>query len=185
MSEPWDDKAQARALWRRWNMGDELTGGQVARSMPPDELTLAAFADGHLDNAADDEVAAFLTDHPELADDVALARRLSDGEAGKIAADPALASVIARACALVPDADDRVIAFRPAPRRVESNWQFAARWSALAASFAMVSYLGFALGSDASSSLAALNQSGTVVLSDEVLDPPTGFLGGLGELSGT
>jgi anti-sigma factor RsiW len=185
MSEPWDDKAHSHALWRRWNMGDELMGGQAARRMPPDELTLAAFAEGRLDAAANDEVAGFLTDHPELADDVAVARRLSDGEGGKIAADPALASVIARACALVPGADDRVIAFRPAPRRVESNWQFAARWSALAASFAMVSYLGFALGSDALSSLAALDRSVTVALSDEVLDPPTGFLGGLGELSGT
>jgi hypothetical protein len=60
------------------------------------------------------------------------------------------------------------------------------RWGALAASFAMVSYLGFALGSDASYSLASLDQSVSVVgIGDEVLDPPTGFLGALGEMSGT
>jgi anti-sigma factor RsiW len=186
MSEPWENKALSRALWRRWTMGEERTDAGAAGGIPVDELTLAAYAEGRLDAADDDEIAAFLGHHPELADDVAVARQLTAGDVAGGAADPELASVIARACALVPATDDRVIAFRPAvTRRVESNWTFAARWTALAASFAMVSYLGFALGSDASYSLAALDQSASVAVGDEVLDPPTGFLGALGELSGT
>jgi anti-sigma factor RsiW len=182
MSEPWENKAHSRALWQRWTMGEEQTGAGAASGVPLDELTLAAYAEGRLDAADDDEVAAFLGHHPELADDVAVARQFASGEPTQID-DPELASVIARAGALVPATDDRVIAFRPAPRRAEPTWRFAVRWGALAASFAMVSYLGFALGSDASYSLAALDPS--VGLADEVLDPPTGFLGGLSELSGT
>ena len=187
MSEPWENKTLSRALWRRWTMGEKRTDGGAPGEMPVDELTLAAYAEGRLDAADDDEVAAFLGQHPELADDVATARQLAAGDVTGSASDPELASVIARASALVPATDDRIIAFRPmtTTRRVESNWTFAARWTALAASFAMVSYLGFALGSDASYSLAALDQPASAALGDEVLDPPTGFLGTLGELSGT
>jgi anti-sigma factor RsiW len=184
MSEPWENKALSRTLWRRWTMSDEQAGAGTANPVRFDELTLAAYAEGRLDAADADEVEAFLRAHPELAEDVAAARHVASTDA-TADADSGLASVIARASALVPATDDRVIAFRPAPRRSESTWRFAARWGVLAASFAMVSYLGFALGTDASYSLATLGQSGTIALDDEVLDPPTGFLGGLGEISGS
>ena len=185
MSEPWEDKALSRALWRRWTMGEEQADAGMAGAMPLDELTLAAYAEGRLDAADSEEVAAFLGDHPEFAEDVAVARHVASTTEVREAGDLELASIIARASALVPAADDRVIAFRPAPRLTEPNWRFAARWAALAASFAMVSYLGFALGSDASYSLASLDQSVAAAPGDEVLDPPTGFLGGLSEISGT
>jgi hypothetical protein len=48
----------------------------------------------------------------------------------------------------------------------------------------MVSYLGFALGSDASSVLASLDRSAAGI-SDELLDPPTGFIGGISDVGGT
>ena len=184
MSEPWDDKAQSRVLWRRWTMGEKQAGAGTAGAMPLDELTLAAYAEGRLDAADSEEVAAFLGDHPEFAEDVAVARHVASATATEEAGDLELAAIIARASALVPATDDRVIAFRPAPRRSEPSWRLAARWAALAASFAMVSYLGFALGTDASYSLASLDQSVTAAPGDEVLDPPTGFLGGLSEIGG-
>jgi anti-sigma factor RsiW len=184
MSEPWENKALSRTLWRRWTMSEEQADARVASAMPLDELTLAAYAEGRLDAADADEVEALLRDHPEFADDVAVARHVASAEATG-AADLELGSVIARASALVPATDDRVIAFRPVPRRAEPTWRFAARWGALAASLVMVSYLGFALGTDASYSLATLDQSVTTALDDEVLDPPTGFLGGLGEIGGS
>ena len=54
----------------------------------------------------------------------------------------------------MPGSGDRVIAFRGAPARPEPSWRLAARWGALAASVAVVSYLGFALGSNATMELA-------------------------------
>ena len=48
---------------------------------------------------------------------------------------------------------------------------------ALAASLALVGWLGFALGGDAYGNLAALDRQSTSGLGDEVLDPPSGFFG--------
>ncbi len=51
------------------------------------------------------------------------------------------------------------------------------RWVALAASLALVGWLGFALGGDAYGSLAVLDRQSATGLGDEVLDPPSGFFG--------
>jgi hypothetical protein len=188
MSEPLDEAALERALWRRWVMANEVPAAGRRRDdssgvLTLDELTLAAYAEGRLDAGVERTLDAMLDDYPDLAADVAAARLAATDEAGG-ADDAALASVIARAGALVPGSGDRIIAFRAATPRREPSWQLAVRWGALAASLAMVSYLGFALGSNATMVLASLNQP-TSGASDELLDPPTGFLSGLNEVSGT
>jgi hypothetical protein len=197
MNEPWQKSAHSGALWQQWKM---VAAGPMARlegqaDMPqengpdedgPDELALAAYAEGRLDASEKDAVGALLGRHPDLAEDIELARRLANdpdaASAPELAVD--LAAVIARASALVPASDDRVIAFRPR-RGAAPVWHSVARWSALAASFALACYLGFALGTDASSNLAALTPSAGIGLADELLDPPTGFLGSTGEANST
>jgi anti-sigma factor RsiW len=182
MSEPWEETEQMRALWRQWNKAGEAPDAGVAW----DDLMLAAYAEGRLAPVEAAAVDAYLAAHPESAADVAAARDAGGDAVGLSPESPVpewLAGVIARASALVPASDDRVIAFRSAARP-EPAWRFAARWSALAASFAMVSYLGFALGSDASTSVSLMNQPGSG-LADELLDPPSGLFGGLAEVSGT
>jgi hypothetical protein len=189
MSEPLDEAARERALWQRWVMANggpaaARAGDDSAGTLTLDELTLAAYAEGRLDAAVGRSIGAMLDDYPDLAADVAMARQAGTSAPGDAGAD-ALASVVARASALVPGSGDRVIAFRGAPARQEPNWRLAVRWGALAASVAVVSYLGFALGSNATIGLASLNQPAAATATDELLDPPTGFLGGLNEVSGT
>jgi anti-sigma factor RsiW len=177
MNEPGTGWAQERALWRRWS----ATGEGSAR---PDALTLAAFAEDRLTGAARAEIEAFLAADPELAADIAAARQAAALGAGDIAPDAALAATVARAAALVPGpAGDNVVPFRPS-RRAVSAWPLAARWGALAASFALISWLGFALGSNAYVDLAALDGQSGSRLADELLDPPSGFFG-LVDPSGT
>jgi hypothetical protein len=187
MSEPFDGSAQERELWRRWTM----TAGEAATRSPggdsrPDELTLAAFAEGRLTGSARAAVEAFLAANPEIADDVAAARRVP--ATGSASDDAALAVTIARAAALVAapargGAGGNVLAFRPA-RRPVSVWPIAARWAALAATLALTGWLGFAMGGDAYGNLAVLDHQSSTALADEVLDPPTGFFG-LPDASGT
>jgi anti-sigma factor RsiW len=187
MSEPSDGSAQGRELWRRWTMTARDAAGQLSGGdSRPDELTLAAFAEDRLTGSARAAVEAFLGANPEIADDVAAVRRIAaTAGAGD---DAALAATIARAAALVSapprgGVGDNVLAFRPA-RRPVSVWPVAARWAALAATLALTSWLGFALGGDAYGNLAVLDHQSTTALGDEVLDPPTGFFG-LVDTSGT
>jgi anti-sigma-K factor RskA len=187
MSEPWEKSAHSGALWQQWKMietrSNEILEGQ---SDMPDELTLAAYAEGRLAAPERAAIDALLSGRPDLAEDIALARRFVDDADDASAAElaPELAAVIARASALVPASGDRVIAFRPR-RSAAPVWHSVARWSALAASFALASYLGFALGTDASSNLASLAPSAGVGFADEMFDPPTGFLGPTGDASST
>ncbi len=187
MSEPWEKSAHSGALWRQWKMIEpgphERLDGQ---SDMPDELTLAAYAEGRLEASERAAIDALLAVRPDLAEDIALARRpVEDADNAAVPdVDPELAAVIARASALVPASDDRVIPFRPRSGAAPV-WQAAVRWTALAASFALACYLGFALGTDASSNLASLTPGANVGLADEMLDPPTGFLGPAGDASST
>jgi len=160
----------------------------------PDALSLAEFAEHRLDGPEAAAVEAFLAADPSLAEDIALAGRAT--EIPPRIGDAALAATIARAAALVPATSEaarqaarhNVLPFRtarpPLSSPAASSWRLAARWGALAASLALVSWLGFALGSDAYGDLAALDgQSGTR-LADELLDPPGGFFS-LADQSGT
>jgi anti-sigma factor RsiW len=180
MSEPSIGSARERELWRRWKMtAGDATARPSGRGTRPDELTLAAFAEDRLTGSSRAAVEAFLAANPEIADDVEAARRIAATSGAADAA--ALAATIARAASLVSAAPssgiaDNVLAFRPA-RRPVSVWPIAARWAALAASLALVGWLGFALGGDAYGNLAALDRQSTTGLGDEVLDPPTGFFG--------
>ncbi len=187
MSEPFDGSAEERELWRRWTMAArEATIRSSGDDSRPDELTLAAFAEGRLTGPARAAVEAFVAANPEIAKDVEAARRVA--ATSRAADDAALAATIARATALVAApargaAGANVLAFRPAPRPV-SVWPIAARWAALAATLALTGWLGFAMGGDAYGNLAALDHQSSTALADEVLDPPTGFFG-LPDASGT
>jgi hypothetical protein len=178
MSEPRNAWAQERALWQRWSAMGE-------RGDEPDALTLAAFAEDRLSDAARAAVEVFLAVDPAIAEDIAAARESvwmvrRDGD--EAPDDGALAATIARAAALVAVpagvavGGGNVLPLRRR-RQAVSPWPNAARWGALAASLALVSWLGFALGSDAYGNLAALDGQSGPRLVDELLDPPTGFFG--------
>lgn len=108
-----------KALWNRFTAAE------------PDPLTLAAYAEGRLAADAAASVERWLAVDPDAAADVALARAaLAPVEAD--AAD----RVAARAARLV---SGRVISFQARIRR----WT---EVTALAASVALIAYLGFALG---------------------------------------
>lgn len=159
-----------RVLWQQCRMTDA----------PEDEsaqfLDLAAFADRLLDIEERERVAAWLTDHPEAAADVRAARNL-DVSAESSAK---LENVIARACAILPTTPrerGRVVELvrRRGPRFVQSL----AQWGSLAAAIAVASWLGFAMGSDAT--LALSRQQSDTSLLPELFDPASGFLRELGE----
>jgi anti-sigma factor RsiW len=102
------DAASDRQLWRRSCLID-APEDEVARF-----LDLAAFADGLLEAEENDRVEALLDLDPAAAADVRAAR-------GSPTADPTsvdLESVVARACAILPEIDlsRRVIAFVPRQR---------------------------------------------------------------------
>ena len=195
MTEPRDGSAQDRALWQRWSTMDmagqsEAPGG-IARpgAARPDAMELAEFAENRLSGPASAAVEAYLASDPAAAGDVASAARAA--ELPFRPGDVALAVTIARAAALVPAAGaaghdrggDNIVPFR-AVRPAAAPWPIAARWGALAASLALVSWLGFALGSDAYGDLAALDGQNGTRLADELLDPPGGFFG-LADQNGT
>jgi anti-sigma factor RsiW len=169
-----EDMADSQALWRMWKAADG--------NSRPDALTLAAYADARLDAAEAADVAALIAEDSELAADVAAARAPLD------APDIALDAIIARGQALVAAPSEVVVPFRPS-RQVHvagtARWRVA-RWGSLAASLAVVSWLGFALGNDAYGSLATmeLRASAPTGAADELLDPPSGFFEP-GEASGT
>jgi anti-sigma factor RsiW len=167
-----------RDVWQRCRLTDA----------PEDEaarfLDLAAFADGLLDPDEQDRVAALLAADPAAAADVGAARRL----AGGIDETPvALERVVARACAILPGAPTapaRIFAF-PRPPRRRPILHGLAQWGSLAAAIAMASWLGFAMGSDASLALSQPAQSNDGSFLPDLLDSGSGFLRDLGEGSRT
>jgi len=161
-----------RALWQR-SRTTEAPEDEAARF-----LDLAAFADGLLDTDERERVAALLETDPAAAADVAAARgiilAISETRSG-------LDRIVARACSAVPSAPalpGRVVAFAPRRRRV---LQALTQWGSLAAAIAVASWLGFAMGSDASLALSQPAQTRDVGFLPELLDPGTGFLRDLGE----
>jgi anti-sigma factor RsiW len=112
-------KIDGKALWDRFKAAE------------PDALTLAAYAEGRLAGEAAAAVECWLAIDPDAAADVALARaipaRLEAATQDRVAA---------RASRLV---SGRIVPFRGGTRR----W---AEATALAASVALIAYLGFALG---------------------------------------
>ena len=167
------DSLSDRRLWQRCRMIDA----------PEDEaarfLDLAAFADGRLDAEDQDRVAALLAVDPRAAADVRSARTLDDTEEGSTDLEP----VIARACAIFPDADHsrgRVIALAPRRSRRPLVQSFA-QWGSIAAAIAVAGWLGFAMGSDASLALSNPHQPSDAGFLPELFDPASSFLRDLGE----
>ena len=171
--EELSDWSSDRALWRRSCLTD-ATEDEVSRF-----LDLAAFADGFLEPDERDRIAALLAGDPVATDDVAAARVLDSG----IEELPGrLERIVARACAILPgDPNSRVFAFAPPPwrRRVTHG---VAQWGSLAAAIALASWLGFAMGSDASRTLGGPVSSNDTSFLPELFDPGSGFLRDLGEV---
>jgi anti-sigma factor RsiW len=138
-----------RIVWQRGRTTDAVED-DAARF-----LDLAAFADGTLDPDERERVAAWLVGRPEVAADVAAARMLAGAAPHAPPHVPPDEAVVARACAILGDhaAPCRVIALRrkarPAP-----ILPAVAHWGSLAAALVVAGWLGFALGMDASATLA-------------------------------
>jgi hypothetical protein len=167
------------ALWRLSYNTD------AARDDPERILDLAGFADGCLDPDDRDRVAAWLAEDPLAAGDIAAARALSPrAEQLEAAPEP----VIARACALVrgglaiggETGHGTVISF-PIGRADRPRLHRMAGWGSLVAAMAVASWLGFALGMDASRSVGQAGQPADDGFLGELLDPSTGFMRDLTE----
>jgi hypothetical protein len=166
------DEAFARLLWQQCRASDA----------PEDEagrfLDLAAFADELLDPDDRDRVAALLAADPDAAADVRAAMILRDPDR----APPEFDRIVARACAILPDAPavGVVVALGPRQwyRRIVRDF---VQWGSLAAGIALASWLGFAIGSDASLALSTPRQPSDASFLPELFDPAPGFLRDLGE----
>jgi anti-sigma factor RsiW len=164
------------ALWRRWRAAVDAAGAAPLHA--PDPLLLAAYAEGRLDEPDRDAVEAWLAAYPDAIDDLLAARRLGRREAEWSAVSEA---ALARASGLVRDPDPQVLPFRQPVRRAPL-WRAAIAWGGMAASIAATGLVGFVLGSEA---YATLSGGTTIAASQDVFDPPSGFLTGLGEESET
>jgi anti-sigma factor RsiW len=136
-------------------------------------LDLAGFVDSRLDPDEHDRVAALLMTDIAAAGDVAAARSLAARSHPD--ADEAL---VARASALVAGPTEergRVILFHRLVRPPPSVFAIA-QWGGLAAAIVMASWIGFALGSDASVGLSQINQSGDESFMGDLVDPSGGVL---------
>jgi anti-sigma factor RsiW len=128
-------------------------------------LDLAGFADARLDADERERVAALLAADPEAASDVAAAQTLATDPI-RLSAEP---EIIARAAALVDEPARGVVI--PFSRGARPSIVNAARWGGLAAAVAFASWLGFALGSDASRAFGQIAQTQDDGVLSEMLDP--------------
>lgn len=157
------------ALWRR----------SLAIDVAEDEeeyfLDLAGYAEDRLDPDERDRIAERLAKDPRAAADVAAARAFARSG---LPDEAAPADVVARARALVADGSPlrgRVIPF-PKFFRPQPTLHGVARWTGLAAAVVLASWLGFALGGDASAFFGPANQAGEDSLLRDMLDPSTALL---------
>jgi hypothetical protein len=144
------------------------------QDIEPDEaerlLDLAGFVDARLDPDEHDRVAALLMADIDAAGDIAAARALA-AQTHPHAEE----TIVARAAALVAETRGQVVPFRARPRTTQSLFMVA-RWGSLAAAIVMASWLGFALGSDASVALSQINQSSDENFIGDLVDPSGGVL---------
>jgi hypothetical protein len=183
-----------RVLWQQCRLAD------AADDEGERFLDLAGFVEARLDVDEHERIAAFLAADEALAHDVAAAAALA--AQGVPPAPPE--TVIARACALAgpaaslrptaaaaPTSDtlapDRLTTGTLAVTRPQSVVRFTprmrpaksiagvARWGSLAAALALASWVGFAMGSNASLALSDLSQPDQGFI-NELFDPSNGFL---------
>lgn len=169
------DRAEEGALWRYWRAVQLNAAGKAAPA--PDPMLLAAYAEHRLSETAAEEIESWLSLHPEVIEDVLTARAAS---ATPATAEAPSAGALESAIALVSEPDPRVVPFRLPARPALPAWRVAVGRVAVAASLLVVSLVGFALGTDAYTSLNGDQQS---VLSQDLFDPPSGIFSGLGEES--
>ena len=174
MTEPMD-RAEETALWRHWRAAAVNAAAEAAPA--PDPLLLAAYAEHRLDETAAEDVEAWLALHLEVMEDVLAARDANSGSRPIPPSEVALG----RAMALVPGADPKVVPFRRPAGPAVPVWRVAVARIAVAASLLVVSLVGFALGTDAYTSL--LNGDQQAALGQDLFDPPSGIFSGFGEES--
>jgi anti-sigma factor RsiW len=168
----WSERRSDRLLWQRCCL----------RDAPDDEagrlLDLAAFADGRLDAEDRDRVASLLAADPAAAADVAAARERAAAEASG-----GLEQIILRACAIIdgPIPARGLVVELAGARRRRPIRQKLVQWGSLAAAIVAASWLGFAMGSDASLALSQPAQPSDTSFLPELFDPATGFMRDLGE----
>jgi hypothetical protein len=124
-----------RALFARWHAARDAAAPALAQ---PDALTLAAYAEGRLDEAAAEAVEAAFAADPHLLETLLALRAPPEPET-------ASAKLIHSAQALVR-AEPVVVAFparRPVAPRPVKAWL---AWGAVAASLLLVSVAGFDMG---------------------------------------
>jgi hypothetical protein len=172
MTEPMN-RAEESALWRHWRRAVVNAAGEAAAV--PDPLLLATYAEHGLSEAEAEGVEAWLARHPEAIDDI-LAATVS--KSASLSAPPEAA--IAQAMALVPGSNPNVAPFRR-PVRPVVTWRVAVARVGVAASLLIVSLVGFALGTDAYTSLQTSDPS--AALSQDLFDPPAGVFSSFGEES--
>jgi anti-sigma factor RsiW len=161
------------ALWQQSRMV-EVVADEVAYF-----LDLAGFADGTLDVDDRERVAERVAGDSAAADDVAAARALAAAEHLPSAPD----HVVARASALVgsePPRRGNVVPLRWRLRAMPAL-RLAASWGSLAAAMAVVGWLGFNLGMNASLSVATVGQPSEEGFLQEFVDPSSGFIRELNE----
>jgi anti-sigma factor RsiW len=123
----------------------------------PDALSLAAYAEGRLNETEAEAIEAWLATEPEQVDDVIAAREINQRPPRIV-----YQHVLNNACQLVAEHD---AAFAPRAsnivsfRRRRPQWRAALAWSSVAASLLCASLVGFSLGSDV---YAGLSQTQTV-----------------------
>jgi anti-sigma factor RsiW len=152
------DRAEDTGYWRRWR-------AEGPPAQPVDALSLAAYAEGRLDEEAAMAVEAWLADHPEALDDVIAARTS--------AADGAVPETyILRAIGLVAPAGAEVLPLRPARAAPQRTWRQTVAWAGIAASLLVTSLGGFELGSNVYAAYAGQTVSAEST-GHELFDPPT------------
>jgi hypothetical protein len=138
-----------RALWRR--LRAEYEDSAAGEACAPDEMALAAYLEGTLDEAECAEVEAWLAAAPEGLDLVLAAR--------EALAEPSVAApeaVVRRAAALVPDPPGRRLAGRL--RGVFMPLWQPLGWSGAVAGVLLACVVGFQLGQSGYQSTVALEQ---------------------------
>jgi len=157
------------ALWSRWRALARKTDRSAGAE--PDEMTLAAYADGRLDARRAEAVEAWLFDHPDALADVLAARALATAHAEVPEA------LLGRACALVASQQNRVLPFPQSTLR-SGSWRGVMAWASIAASLLITSLVGLSLTGHAQYEAASRPVSAAL---PDLLDPPGGLFSGFDE----
>lgn len=156
------DRTEEVEYWRRWRA--------TLRGAPPvDAVSLAAYAEGRLDETAAEAVEAWLAEHPEALEDIVAAR---------MAELPVPTAVperhIARAASLVAAPAAEIVPFPVTLVVRRRSWREAAAWGAIAASLLATSMFGFELGNSTYANLMR-QPAAAESTAHELLDPFTGL----------